>query len=46
MGTLVGIVAIAVGMGPRTILDVAYHVAIVAVLAWGLTLAWSARTDL
>ncbi len=36
LGTLVGVFTIAVGVGPRTIPDVAYHVAIVAVLVWGL----------
>ena len=40
LGTLVGLFTIAVGVGPRTALDVAYHLAIVAVLAWGLVTAW------
>jgi hypothetical protein len=35
--TLVGITTIAVGIGPRTLLDILYHMAIVAVLVWGLT---------
>jgi hypothetical protein len=39
LGTLVGVFTIAVGVGPRTVPDVAYHVAIVAVLAWGLVAA-------
>lgn len=39
LGTLVGVFTIAVGIGPRTIPDVAYHVAIVAVLVWGLVVA-------
>jgi hypothetical protein len=43
VGTLVGLFTIAVGVGPRTAPDVAYHVAIVVVLAWGLRLAWRAR---
>ena len=34
--TLVGVVTIAVGIGPRTPLDIVYHVAIVAILARGL----------
>ncbi|HET6360633.1 MAG TPA: hypothetical protein VFH11_01090 [Gemmatimonadota bacterium] len=34
--TCVGIFTIAVGVGPRTVPDVAYHVAIVIVLLWGL----------
>lgn len=42
LGTLVGVFTIAIGVGPRTVPDVAYHVAIVAVLAWGLVVA--ART--
>jgi hypothetical protein len=37
LGTLVGVFTIAVGVGPRTIPDIAYHVAILAVLGWGLT---------
>lgn len=39
LGTLVGIFTIVVGVGPRTLPDIAYHVAIVVLLAWGLTLA-------
>ncbi|HSN15067.1 MAG TPA: hypothetical protein VLT61_10570 [Anaeromyxobacteraceae bacterium] len=42
VGTLVGVFTIAVGVGPRTAPDVAYHVAIAAALAWGLAVA--ART--
>jgi hypothetical protein len=38
-GTLVGLVTIAIGVGPRTIPDIAYHFAIVAVLVWGLVVA-------
>jgi len=37
--TLVGVVMIAVGVGPRTGPDVLYHVAIVAVLVWGIVVA-------
>ncbi|MGQ0810691.1 MAG: hypothetical protein ACT4OO_05640 [Nitrospiraceae bacterium] len=36
MGTLVGVFTIIVGVGPRTTPDVVYHLAIVAVLFWGL----------
>lgn len=43
LGTLVGLFTIAVGVGPRTVPDVAYHVAIVAVLIWGLMVAKRAR---
>ena len=35
-GVLVGLFTIAIGVGPRTVPDVAYHVAILAVLAAGL----------
>jgi steroid 5-alpha reductase family enzyme len=42
LGTMVGLFTIAVGIGPRTVPDVAYHVGIVVVLAWGLRLAWRA----
>jgi hypothetical protein len=42
-GTLVGIFTIAIGIGPRSLLDIGYHIAIVAVLAWGLLVAWRAR---
>jgi hypothetical protein len=39
LGTLVGIFTIIVGVGPRTAPDVIYHIAIVAVLVWGLVVA-------
>jgi hypothetical protein len=39
LGTLVGIFTIAIGVGPRTTPDIAYHVAIVAVLVSGLMVA-------
>jgi hypothetical protein len=39
LGTLVGVFTIAVGVGPRTVPDVLYHVAIIAVLIWGLIVA-------
>ncbi len=38
VGTLVGIFTIAVGIGPRTIPDITYHVVIVAFLIWGLVI--------
>jgi hypothetical protein len=41
--TLVGIFTIAIGVGPRTVPDVAYHIAIVAVLGWGLVITRRAR---
>jgi multisubunit Na+/H+ antiporter MnhB subunit len=40
LGTMVGLFTIAVGVGPRTVPDVAYHIGIVAVLVWGLFVAW------
>jgi hypothetical protein len=43
LGTLVGILTIAVGVGPRTFPDVVYHVAIVLVLIWGILVARRAR---
>ncbi len=44
LGTLVGIFTIAVGIGPRTVPDVAYHIAIVIVLVSGLVVAARARS--
>ena len=41
--TLVGIATIIVGIGPRTVPDASYHAAIVAVLVWGLVVAWRTR---
>ncbi|MFC4551024.1 MULTISPECIES: hypothetical protein [Halorussus] len=43
VGTLAGVVAILVGVGPRTAPDVAYHVVVLLVLTAGLRLAWNAR---
>ncbi|MGH9458156.1 MAG: hypothetical protein ACRD2J_11025 [Thermoanaerobaculia bacterium] len=39
LGTIVGIVTIVIGIGPRTTPDIVYHVAIVIVLVWGLVAA-------
>jgi hypothetical protein len=39
LGVLVGLFTIAIGVGPRTVLDVCYHVAILAVLLAGLAIA-------
>lgn len=36
VGTLMGVFFIVIGLGPRTIPDIVYHLAIVAVLVWGL----------
>ena len=45
LGTLVGVFTIAVGVGPRTIPDIAYHLTILAVLVWGLVVAARAPTE-
>ena len=45
LGTLVGVFTIAVGVGPRTVPDIAYHAAILAALVWGLVVAARARAD-
>jgi hypothetical protein len=39
LGTLVGVFTIAVGVGPRTVPDIAYHLTILAVLVLGLVVA-------
>jgi hypothetical protein len=39
LGTLVGAFTIAIGVGPRTVPDIAYHIAILVVLASGLVIA-------
>jgi hypothetical protein len=39
LGTLVGMFTIAIGVGPRTVPDLAYHLAIVVVLVCGLIVA-------
>jgi hypothetical protein len=39
LGTLVGLFTIAVGVGPQSAPDVAYHLGILAVLVWGLVVA-------
>jgi hypothetical protein len=43
VGTLIGVFTIMIGVGPRTLPDVAYHFAIMAVLIWGLVVAVRAR---
>lgn len=45
LGTLIGVFTIAVGVGPRTVPDIAYHIGIVIVLIWGLIVAARARSD-
>jgi prepilin signal peptidase PulO-like enzyme (type II secretory pathway) len=39
LGTLVGLFTIAIGIGPRTVPDIVYHIAIVVVLVWGLVVS-------
>jgi hydrogenase-4 membrane subunit HyfE len=41
LGTLVGIFTIVVGVGPRTVPDVVYHIAMIVVLVVGFVLARS-----
>jgi hypothetical protein len=41
LGTLVGIFTIVIGVGPRTVLDIGYHIGIVVVLVLGLRIASS-----
>ena len=43
VGTLIGVFTIMIGVGPRTLPEVAYHFAIMAVLIWGLVVAVRAR---
>jgi hypothetical protein len=45
LGTLVGVFTIAIGVGPRTPLDLAYHVTILVVLTVGLFVAARAPAD-
>jgi hypothetical protein len=39
LGTLVGMFTIAIGIGPRTLPDIAFHMLIVGVLVWGIAAA-------
>lgn len=45
LGTLIGVFTIAIGIGPRTTADIAYHAAIVAVLVGGLLVAKRATVN-
>jgi hypothetical protein len=45
LGTLVGVFTIAIGVGPRTEPDIAYHLTILAVLTWGLVVAARAPAE-
>lgn len=44
LGTLVGIFTIAIGAGPRTVPDIAFHIGIVLVLARGLIVTAPGRS--
>jgi hypothetical protein len=46
VGAIVGIITIAIGIGPRSFADVFYHVIIVCVLIYGVILAVRARAKL
>jgi hypothetical protein len=45
IGTLVGILTIAIGVGPRTAPDITYHITIVIILVLGLLTAARAKSD-
>ena len=44
LGVLVGLMTIAVGVGPRTVPDIAYHVSILITLIAGLAIAVRTRS--
>lgn len=48
LGTIVGVIMVAIGVGPRTPLDVVYHIGMVVLLVFGLvvTARSPARTHL
>lgn len=43
LGTAVGVVMVAIGIGPRTPLDIIYHTVMVALLVYGLVVTFQAR---
>lgn len=45
LGTLVGIFTIAIGVGPRTLPDIVYHIGIVVALVSGLVVSARARSS-
>ena len=45
LGTFIGVFTIIIGVGPRTVPDIIYHILIIIVLAWGLRVAWQAYSD-
>ncbi len=46
VGTLVGLFTIAVGVGPRTVPDLIFHAAVIALLGVGLARSWRGRAEL
>ena len=44
LGTLVGIFTIVIGVGPRTVPDLAFHIGMIVMLAWGLMVTAPARS--
>lgn len=44
LGTLVGLFTVAVGIGPRTVPDLIFHVVILILLAWGLAVTARSRS--
>jgi hypothetical protein len=45
LGTMVGLFVIAIGVGPRTPPDLAFHAFFVVTLVWGLIVAWRSRSS-
>jgi hypothetical protein len=45
LGTLVGAFTIAIGIGPKTVPDIVYHVGLLVVLSWGLVVAARRRAE-
>ncbi len=44
LGTTVGLITVSIGIGPRTALDIVYHITIYLVLLWGLWVTARGRT--
>jgi hypothetical protein len=45
LGTMVGLFVIAIGVGPRTPPDLAFHAFFVVTLVWGLIVTWRASAS-
>ncbi len=45
LGTVIGVATIIIGVGPRTVPDIIYHIAITVVLAVGIAVARSVPAD-